>query len=237
MTLYTENDLRDALRAAPDDRPVPSPETLIAAVRARGRRQRRLAAAATVAVVAAAGLSLGLTLSSAGGVRPGLGTVQGTLPAAVGRELHRPLDLPRVAPGGTCPVTPGTDYNGPVVGGDRYGESPAWLVIGDRGDPPRGIAQLGIPDRKGWLAAENVLLVDSSYQGPVTVRARRLDGSGLVSLGGNPGSSTYVLPVAGQPAAPMTIWTKTPGCYGFQIDGQTFSETIVIHFTPPAPTG
>jgi len=32
----------------------------------------------------------------------------------------------------------------------------------------------------------------------------------------------------------MTIWTKTPGCYGFQIDGETFSETIVIELTRPA---
>jgi hypothetical protein len=31
---------------------------------------------------------------------------------------------------------------------------------------------------------------------------------------------------------PGSIWIQQPGCYGFQIDGLSFSETIVIDALP-----
>jgi hypothetical protein len=29
--------------------------------------------------------------------------------------------------------------------------------------------------------------------------------------------------------APGGLWVKAPGCYAWQVDGLTFSETIVVH--------
>ena len=101
---------------------------------------------------------------------------------------------------------------------------------------------LGTPPQAGWLAAENVLLIDKSYRGPVAVRGIRLDGSGDVGIGA-PNTTAYVEPPLGGDAnvhdgyrtPPATIWVKTPGCYGFQIDGLGFTERIVINMTAPAP--
>jgi hypothetical protein len=150
-----------------------------------------------VAVVLAAGVPVGLTLAPAGGPAPGAAVVpasyqqacaaepgvcrpgvRGTVPAALTRQ-------PRLshAAGAACPVTPGTNYAGPYVVGQRYGTGPAWMVLGDRGDPERGVSVLGRPDQPGWLAAENVLLIGKGYQGPLSVRGVRLDGPGVASFG------------------------------------------------------
>ena len=257
MTPYTEQDLREALGAEAGEAPAPSAGELVARVHARDRKQRRLAVTATATIMIAAGLSIGLALDSSGPAVPAFSSTLGlygqpcrsagcraSAATIVQQELHHALRLPRVAPGGRCPVTPGENYDGPDVGGERYGKPPAWLVIGDKGDPAKGSTSLGRSDRKGWLAAEDVLQVNPAYRGAVSVRARHLDGSSAVSLGGAPGLPTYLLPATsarsaypsnsdGSRTPPMTIWAKTPGCYGFQIDGQNFSETIVVNLTAP----
>lgn len=99
---------------------------------------------------------------------------------------------------------------------------------------------LGTTQVSGWFALENVWLVDPRYQGPFIVRGQRLDAPGPVTFGGTPTSPTFVEPPAPDPntngpyrTPPGTIWLKTPGCYGFQIDGLSFTETIVIDALPP----
>ncbi len=208
-----------------------------------------------MALVLAAGLTVGLTLASAGhpargvavvpasyqqacAAEPGVcrSGVRGAIPAALTRQLH----LSRVA-GAACPVTPGTNYAGPYVVGQRYGTGPAWMVLGDRGDPARGVSVLGQPGQPGWLAAENVLLIGKGYQGPLSVRGVRLDGPGEASFG-IAETTTFIEPPApgdandhdGYRTPPATIWVRTPGCYAFQINGERFTETIVISMTAPA---
>jgi hypothetical protein len=122
------------------------------------------------------------------------------------------------------------------VSGQQYGRGPVWMELGDRGVPSRGRSVLGNPGVPGWLAAENVWLVSPDYQGPFTVRGVRLDGRGTVGIGGTPGNAAFVEPPApadpntvnGWRTPPGTIWVTSPGCYAFQIDGTSFSETIVI---------
>jgi hypothetical protein len=85
-----------------------------------------------------------------------------------------------------------------------------------------------------------VWLVAPGYQGPFTIRGMRLDGRGTVGFGGTPTSAAFVEPPApdinssnGWRFPPGTIWVTTPGCYGFQIDGTSFSETVVVAMQPP----
>jgi len=165
--------------------------------------------------------------------RPG---TTGAVPAVLYRTLH----LPGVAPGQSCPATPGGNSSNPYVAGQQYGAGPVWMELGDRGHPSRGISVLGNPDTPGWHAAENVWLVAPGYQGPFTVRGARIDGRGTVGFGGAPTSAAFVEPPAPDPNSsrgwrfpPGTIWVTTPGCYGFQIDGTSFSEVVVIDMRAP----
>jgi hypothetical protein len=258
MTTFTEDDLRRALHQAAERTDWPSEEAW-PSIRRKIHRQRRHRAGTTVlaAAAAATGLVLGLVLpdghqapsqhrllrpvsyqqacsSEPNVCQPG---TSGTIPA----RLFPPLRLPRVAAGESCPVTPGVMSTDPYVGGQQYGGAgPVWMILGDRGDPSRGMSVLGSPGTPGWLAAENVWLVAPGYQGPFTVRGGRLDGRGTVRFGGTPASTAFVEPSAPDPNStngwrfpPGTIWVTSAGCYGFQINGTSFSETVVIDMQPP----
>lgn len=90
-----------------------------------------------------------------------------------------------------------------------------------------------------------------SYQGPILIRGRQIDGSGVVTFG--TGSDTLRLASAGTDTSSSAGWRSwpsytfvaMPGCYAYQVDGDTFSETIVFRATqgllgqpgcnPPSP--
>ncbi|GEM_PF-1082968 len=258
MTAFTEDDLRTALHDQAD-KAAWAPGEAWPLIRRKIIRRRRYRAGTTMlAAAAVAGLVLGLVLpharqepsqrqllrpvsyqqacsSEPNVCQPG---TSGSIPAT----LFPPLRLPRVATSESCPVTPGVNSTDPYVFGQQYGGAgPVWMVLGDRGDPGRGISVLGNPETPGWLAAENVWLVAPGYQGPFTVRGLRLDGRGTVRFGGTPASAAFVEPPApdansssGWRFPPGTIWVTTPGCYGFQIDGTSFSETVVIDMQSPS---
>lgn len=169
----------------------------------------------------------------------------GMISAPSAHDAYQQVDdrhLPHVVAGESCPITPGASSTDPYVFGQQYGGGgPVWMVLGDRGDPSRGTSVLGNPETPGWLAAENVWLVAPGYQGPFTVRGMRLDGRGTVGFGGTPTSAVFVEPPAPGPNSsngwrfpPGAIWVTSPGCYGFQIDGTSFSETVVIDMQPPS---
>jgi hypothetical protein len=79
-----------------------------------------------------------------------------------------------------------------------------------------------------------------SYRGPVVVRGTRLDRKGLLGFGATPRPGPLVAPpgasmdgYAGYRTWPDTAWVRHPGCYGWQVDGLGFSETIVVHAVLP----
>jgi hypothetical protein len=257
MTIFTEDDLRTELHKEADKAVWVTEEGWWAVRRRIVRRRRYRAGAVVFAAAGVMGLVLGLVVpaghhsspqqvlmrpvsyqqackSEPNVCQPG---ISGRVPAI----LYRPLHLPRVVAGQGCPVTPGANSSDPYVSGQQYGGAgPVWMVLGDRGDPSRGISVLGNPETPGWLAAENVWLVAPGYQGPFTVRGARLDGQGTVGFGGSPTSATFVEPPAPDPNSsngwrfpPGTIWVTGPGCYVFQIDGTSFGETVVIDMQPP----
>jgi hypothetical protein len=259
MTMYTEDDLRAALRT--DAAPIAESAEVWNRLRSRIIRRRRirlgaalLAAAVTVAVAVDFTVPSGseptqrstllpTSYQQACAHEPNVcrSGVTGTLPSALGR----PLRLSRLRAGGTCPVTTGVTGTSPYVIGDQYGDGPVSMMIGDRGDPTRGIVELGNPEQPGWHAVENVWLVDPHYQGPFSVRGARLDSQGTVSFGDNYENLTaaFVEPPPPDPnthngfrTPPGSLWVQNPGCYGFQIDGATFTETIVLNMVTPAAT-
>lgn len=258
MSRYTEPDLRAALRSEAAAAPVQA--DLWTAVRRRIARRRALARAgavlASAAVAAAVALGTGGPAQAPAPARPGLiepasyqqacarepgacaADAAGPVPAILGRPLH----LPAVAGKQACPVTPGENARNGYVDGLQFGSGPVSMVIGNRGDPGRGIAILGTTQLPGWYALENVWLSGPGYQGPFMVRGQRLGGPGSVSFGGSsPAMAAFVEPPGPDAntngpyrTPPGSIWIQQPGCYGFQIDGLTFSETIVIDVLPAA---
>lgn len=257
MRTYTEDDLRAALSAEAGRATPPSPGLLVAHQSVTVlRRARRGVMVVAMAVAVAVVVSVALTQRPGGNHAPSEvrflpasyeqacatepNVCQPGLTGAVPTVLTRSLHLPRVAAGAGCPVTRGSNYSGRFVDGQRYGAGPVSFILGDRGDPQKGTSVLGTPPQAGWLAAENVLLINKSYRGPVAIRGVLLDGSGDVGIGA-PDTTAYVEPPLGGDAnvhdgyrtPPATIWVKTPGCYGFQIDGLGFTERIVINMTAP----
>lgn len=161
-------------------------------------------------------------------------------------SLRRPLHLPKVHSGGPCPITrvraAGSDFpiavgRGPVYAGvvERHGRVPFVYP-----PPPSGSSAQFAGSR--WSGFKVLWVSKPTYAGPLLIRGRRLDGSvavgfeqGLVPLDElqlAPGQGAGAPPSAhGWRNWPSTARIRSPGCYGWQIDGTSFSETIVIRAT------
>ena len=180
----------------------------------------------------------------------------GPSPRQIAQQLaelrQRPLDLPALGPNGSCPETdhPTVDIyfkKGPnqtvsrgVYGnhGPIYGDG-GYEVTGDR----------GYYYHVAWLS-------DATYQGLALVRGRRLDGTQRIMFAGPLAAGSFVTTdtIEGTatrffdelvlPPGPPTgsVWRRWPvlqgvplgaGCSGFQLDGPSFRDTIVV-FVPKA---
>ena len=145
--------------------------------------------------------------------------------------LARPLKLPAVPSGATCPVTPVTSRKLDI--GDPRGSGPFYLG----GVMPHG----AFPWNKTvWV------LVDGA-QGPVLFRGSRIDGAGRLQFSGNPadpmdkgvtmssngGVSDVFYPrvISPGPGDAFYVYPTTTGCYALQVDGPSFEEVIVISAT------
>jgi hypothetical protein len=84
-----------------------------------------------------------------------------------------------------------------------------------------------------WLGAP-------SYHGPVLIRGRKLTSHDELGFGGGavPLAEMDVPPGGGDPnAGGWRFWSgytrlRSPGCYGLQVDGTTFSEIIIFRACP-----
>ena len=173
----------------------------------------------------------------------------GLVPSA----LDRPFRVPALRPGEACPATPGVRFTNSYIGGVELGRGPVRPDIGNQVDVPHGRIVLGTTNVRGWFGIKTVWYSVPSYDGPWSVRAVRLSGSGRIDLenqptpsfgrvgGGSPFSPiALVIPPgptintsAGYRTDPRSTWITAPGCYAWVVDGLNFSEVIVFQALPP----
>jgi len=155
--------------------------------------------------------------------------------------LRRPLHLPKLASGAACPVSrvdarvPWERIN--IFGGTGIGRGPVYPGLGSRS----GLLYATRDEQYGgrWFGEKVFWYVLPSYRGPVLIRGHRLDGPQPVGFNGAklPAFELRIGPNetvswSGQPAGSRGVASGvrvlTAGCYGFQIDGSSFSRTVVF---------
>jgi hypothetical protein len=161
-------------------------------------------------------------------------------------RLHRPLRLPRLAPGATCPVSPAdrrVDWERiTIFGGSGIGRGPVYPALGSSGG--RLAATPDVLYGSPWAGGKVFWYVRPSYRGRALIRGHRLDGSQRLGFNGRrlPARELRIergvtASWDGQPPGsrgiPSSVRVRAPGCYGVQIDGTTFSRIVV--FTVDAP--
>lgn len=159
----------------------------------------------------------------------------GSLPA----KLIRPLHFPPAA-GAHCPATPGHYLSTPDFSSWALGNGRVRVGIATAGDVRHGVQLARGPS--GWENLKTHIFSLPSYQGPFLVRTNRLDRPGPIRLGAVPAQTAPLVVPRGQTPngsngwreIPYFTFVKAPGCYGWQVDGLTFSEVIVARLLPPA---
>ena len=170
-----------------------------------------------------------------------------TVPASVWATLaSKPLQLPVVAPGATCPVTAAQQHISPDYA-TTIGAGPVYIAAA------QGSAQaLAFVDAasqgdasSGWGGAKVYWQIAPAYTGPVLIRGKQLDGTHAVRFNGglgqghsNPEGTEPILDElhltgGGATAPSWPTWItftrlQAPGCYAYQVDGLSFSEVIVF---------
>jgi len=153
--------------------------------------------------------------------------------------LRRRMRLPHLAAGTRCPVSaPGRNvsrWTGVAIGpGPIYGLS--YGSFGRTAVLPFVPPSRALFGGSAWGGQVLKWLGAPSYHGPVLIRGRKL--TGRDGLGFNAG----VVPQAEMDLPPDGVlynsggwrqWPgyvrlRSPGCYGLQVDGTTFSEVIIF---------
>jgi hypothetical protein len=152
--------------------------------------------------------------------------------------LHRPLHLPRWKPGQACPRTTGRRANefSPYGAGWALGTGPVFPII-DANGVDRTVPNAPIPYAlarpiQGWASFKTFWIISASYVGPVLLRGQRLDKRPLLGFDDVVSRELRIPAHAGWNEGwrdwPTTTYVRRRGCYGYQIDGLTFSRVVVI---------
>jgi hypothetical protein len=155
--------------------------------------------------------------------------------------LRRPLHIPHLSAGSKCPVSQ-VDSRVPwkrinIFGVSGIGQGPVYPGLGGHS----GLLFATRDEQYGgpWFGEKVFWYVQPSYRGPVLIRGRRLDGPQLVRFNGKrlPPSELHIesaetVSWQGQPrgsrGVPSGVRIIAPGCYGFQIDGTSFSRIVIF---------
>lgn len=143
--------------------------------------------------------------------------------------LRRPLRVPTLGPNATCPVAPPAhNLNFARYGvGRGVGPGPAYPI----GWPDGTIAITWHPgdvDATLWGVQKVLWFVRPSYHGPVLVRGIGHDNPYRVRFDRGRIPPTELRLPKGTQDKPSYVRIRKPGCYAFQIDGLTFSRSIVF---------
>lgn len=136
--------------------------------------------------------------------------------------------MPQREPGAPCPVS----HADTKVDFARFG-----IAVGLGSGPvypvgmARGVLYLQRPTDSDagspWVGAKALWFVHPRCRGPVLIRGRRLDGPGLVRFDRGQVPPTQLFIRTGGLDRPSSTRLKGPGCYGYQIDGTSFSRIVV----------
>jgi hypothetical protein len=161
-----------------------------------------------------------------------------TPPASTPGVAAPPLRLPDLAPGAECPVTEPSPWPRPDQATRVLGPGPLYPVADYL---PAGALRLREVDRQhDGTYTKKVRWIGSGYTGPVLVRVARLDGPGPAGvrfsyLGEPRDGGHHALLTEPESDLPATTTVGGPGCYAYQVDGTSFSTTIVFRATPEPP--
>ena len=141
-----------------------------------------------------------------------------------------------------CPVSRGHSVSNPLDGRlVVLGQPRVEVRIDNRGNLRQGIAVLGTTDYRGWLALKSHFVTPPSFRGGFTVRVLSLGESVKVGLGGTPPGASFTAPAGPAPneAAGWRdfpggwTWTRSAGCYEWEISGHGFQESVVVRAERP----
>ncbi|MEV2241764.1 hypothetical protein [Micromonospora sp. NPDC049891] len=146
-----------------------------------------------------------------------------------------PLRLPTTGPGDACPVTEPRPWSDSDQAHRVLGPGPLYPVADYFAD---GALQLRDEDREqDGTYTKKVRWIGSGYTGPVLVRAARIDAPGSATVkfsytGESRDDAHHA--VLSQPDSdlPATTTVSGPGCYAYQVDGVSFSVTVVFRAVP-----
>jgi hypothetical protein len=140
----------------------------------------------------------------------------------------RPLQLPIVAPGSECPITPTTQLSSAT--GALAGSGPVYSV--------GNVIAYGARNSDGIFPAKVLWVAAPDYPGPALIRGRQLDGPGGVFFSNSRKVSELRFELDTRVRAgasdqgwrylPSTVNVEGPGCYGLQIDGPGWTTTITM---------
>jgi hypothetical protein len=169
-------------------------------------------------------------------------------PIDVWHRLQRPLRIPSITPGASCP-TAALDPRGDLArigfSGAAWGSGPVYPA-GGLGSGPRPLLGYLDPIPKssvffgsGWFGNKVLWVVDPAYRGPVLIRGRRLDGPEELRFDSAASlqRELRIDPVPSIAAAaardrPSFARVRVRGCYAFQVDGLGFSYQIAFEAQP-----
>ena len=156
--------------------------------------------------------------------------------------LRRPLHLPQLAPGATCPLTRSPTPRVVAPDGAVFvGRGPVYASFrgfaGQPHDPLESsvLPAAALPPKAGSHFVRVTWYVSARQRSRVLVRGRRLDGAGALRFGSGsaPSRDLRVISKLGSRQERWRVhrsWlrVRASGCYGVQIDGPRFSRTLVF---------
>jgi len=154
-----------------------------------------------------------------------------------------PLHLPALSAGDRCPISQPRQLSSAFAPG--LGTGPAYPV-----GIPNGVLRFEYPPTatntpfgdSDWGGQKVLWVVDPSYHGAVLIRGGRLDGTEALRFGPDrdPARQLRLPPEPGNMTGgwlnhPSYTRLRAAGCYGYQIDGSSFSKVIVFRavIAPP----
>ncbi|RIV34338.1 hypothetical protein [Micromonospora radicis] len=188
-------------------------------------------------MVIAAALSVSAACESAPAPAP-TGSSTGAAPGTVtspGALAAVPLRLPTVAAGEPCPVTEPRPWDDHDRAYRVLGPGPVYPVADYF---PAGVLPLRERDRqRDGSFTVKVRWLGAGYTGPVLVRAGRIDGPGTASvefsyLGERRDDGHHAVLTRPDTDLPASTTVGGPGCYAYQVDGVSFSFTVVFRAAP-----